>query len=78
MSNGEVHRRVPTARTIVRRRNIIGIIRRYRVETGYGPRTSDIARALGYRGHSLRSNHLEQMEARGQIAWVDGEGWTAL
>ena len=44
-----------------RRANILRFVRDYSLQHGYGPTETAIREHVGYRGHGLRSRHLDKM-----------------
>ena len=44
-----------------RRANILRFVRDYSLQHGYGPTEAAIREHVGYRGHGLRSRHLDKM-----------------
>ena len=63
----------------LRRAQIIAFVRQYEERNdGIGPTATQIAAAVGYRGHNLRSRHLDALVRQGRLIHSTWTEWRAV
>ena len=55
-----------------RQQQVLDLIRRYSVDTGFPPTRADIARELGFRSANAAEEHLRALERKGMITMIAG------
>lgn len=68
----------PRRNGALRRARIVAFVRRYNEQHGCGPTATQIAAAVGYRGHSMRARHLDVLVRQGRLMHTARGEWEVV